>query len=126
MPQHGISTPLANFSKNLTDQLSVLGLELAQDTQKRFFKQDQNWKPLKAETKKRKKLNKDKILVETGKLRDEISYNVQRNILSIGSPSKYARAQDLGYSQRNLPARPFLFLDEKQKQFITKYLKRIM
>ncbi len=124
--QYGISKPLENFSNKLTSQLKVLGIELAQDTQKRFYSQSEKWKPLKKATILRKKRNKGAILVEQGTLRNSIKSVVNNGVLSIGTNSDYGRVHNVGNKKLGIPVRRWLFLDNKQKEYIRKFLKRIM
>lgn len=64
------------------------------------------WAPLSAAYRKRKRGTK--ILTESGRLRASVTYLATTVSVTVGTNTKYARAHQLGYKKRNLPARPFL------------------
>ncbi|MCC5636313.1 phage virion morphogenesis protein [Nostoc sp. CHAB 5844] len=64
------------------------------------------WAPLSAAYRKRKRGTK--ILTESGRLRASITYRADDKQVVLGTNTRYARAHQLGYPKRNLPARPFL------------------
>lgn len=72
------------------------------------------WKSLSPGYAKRKKKNSDKILVLDGWLR-QLNYAAGKTELRIGTDRKYGATHQFGDSRRNIPARPFLGLDEAER-----------
>lgn len=67
------------------------------------------WPPLKPETLKKTPRAGDKMLVVTGKLRESMTKDVQRDHVDVGSSVVYARTQF--YGRGNIPKRtPFAWL----------------
>ncbi|MBQ3347578.1 MAG: phage virion morphogenesis protein [Synergistaceae bacterium] len=105
-----------------------------QTIRERFDKEQtpdgQKWKPLSPATiKHRKKHHKKgnmKILQDTGELRRSVAYEADDKSVRIGSKLKYARTHQFG--RGNIPARPFLGVNDPEKLHITsmfrQYVKR--
>ncbi|BAZ39421.1 hypothetical protein NIES4101_53740 [Calothrix sp. NIES-4101] len=78
------------------------------------------WAPLSAAYRKRKKGTK--ILTESGRLRSSITYLATTVSVTVGTNTKYARAHQLGYSKRNLPARPYMGASAQDEEELGKIL----
>lgn len=91
------------------------------------------WSPLSEKTTlKRKKQNRDKILVETGKLRNSIAYQVEGDTLLFGTNDIRAAAHQFGMKQGyagrtkrggpipwgDIPERPFLLVSRDDENDI--------
>lgn len=116
---------LVKRGDDLRPLFGEIGAELKRTTRLRFDDQKdpdgKTWDPLSEAYdvwKHRKPLPVDKILHLRLDLRDTITTEVSTDSLMIGSNVLYARAHQLGYPKRNLPARPFLGLSEDNKDFI--------
>ncbi len=123
---------------------SSVGMYVQNQTIKERFNKEQSpdgqkWKPLAESTKKRKKRHKRgvmKILHDTGKLRESITYEAGNNSVKVGSVLKYTRIHQFGgtihFKKKRgsvtIPARPFLGVTEIEKEHITsmfrQYIKR--
>lgn len=66
---------------------------------------------------KRKPKNRDKKLVLDGWLR-QLNYAVSKTELHLGTDRIYGATHQFGDPARNIPARPFLGLDESERQSI--------
>ena len=115
-----------------TKALYEIGETLAELTRQRFDKQEapdgSRWAELSPVTIARKRLYKTLALRgETGRLRDEISYDVFDDSVIIGSPMVYASTHQFGAKKGqfgktrrgapipwgDIPARPFLNVNER-------------
>ena len=125
---------LLDATGDLTPAWRDIGEYLMISTRHRF--RDQRapdgtaWAPLSPVTRKRKKKNKDLILVLDGYLRDSIHYEVSPDELVLGTNRVYAAAQQFGMPKGyagttkrgapipwgNIPARPFLGFSEDDRQ----------
>ena len=63
---------------------------------------------------KRKKKNRDKILVLDGWLR-QLNYATSKTELRLGTDRVYGATHQFGDPDRNIPARPFLALDDAER-----------
>lgn len=70
------------------------------------------WTPLSEQYQKRKKKNKDKMLVLEGDLFRQFSYEVSPNQLEFMNNTIQAATHQFGDPSRNIPARPFMGLSE--------------
>lgn len=125
----------ADKLKNMTQFWDSVGRYVQRQTIKERFDKEQSpdgqkWKPLAPSTvkhrKKRHKKGNMKILQDTGELRRSIAYEPEDNCVKIGSKLKYARTHQFGRGK--IPARPFLGVNDMEKQHITlmfrQYVKR--
>lgn len=72
------------------------------------------WPDLSPATRERKKKNRDKILVLDGWLR-QLNYAVSKTELRIGTDRVYGATHQYGRPEKNIPARPFLGLDDAER-----------
>lgn len=72
------------------------------------------WPDLSPATLKRKKKNRDKILVLDGWLR-QLNYAASKTELRIGTDRIYGATHQFGRPEQNIPARPFLGLDDAER-----------
>lgn len=73
-----------------------------------------SWAELSPDYQKRKRRNRDKILVLDGWLR-QLNYAASETELRIGTDRVYGATHQFGDPARNIPARPFLGLDEAER-----------
>jgi phage virion morphogenesis protein len=101
---------------NLRPALAEIGEYLLQSTERRFKTQagpdGAAWAPLSPDYAKRKKKNRDLILVLNGYLADFQAPQVDDDKVSVGTALPYGAAHQFGRPEKNLPARPFLGLDD--------------
>jgi len=76
------------------------------------------WEPLKPLSLARKKKNKDKVLIESGLLKDLMRYTVTGNTLAFGTDRIYGATHQFGAPKRGIPARPFLGLSAEDEREI--------
>lgn len=62
-----------------------------------------------------RKLAGNKILTDTARLRRSIHYRAYADHVQVGTNVIYARAHQMGYAPRNLPARPFLVVQNEDR-----------
>ena len=99
--------------------LEAVGRPLYNATSKAFQTQTspfgQKWKALNAATLKAKK-GRGKILLDRGKLSDSLAIQVSNKKLFVGVNAgekfQYGLSHQFGSKKRNIPARPFLPIDE--------------
>jgi len=128
---------LQRATGNLQPALTEIGEILTESTKQRFGSQTgpdgQRWPANSLVTIERK--GRDQPLTgETGKLMDEIYYNLIGNdALEIGSPMEYAAMQQFGggkdefpYLWGDIPARPFLGVSEDDKNEILSIINRYL
>ena len=131
-----VITRLIRSSTDRTPVMCDIGNKLLKSTRDRFITQKdpkgKPWAPLSVVTKARKKENKNKILTQRGHLEGNLTYQVGRNSVEIGSPSVYANTHQFGAAQGefgqgksgapipwgNIPARPFLGVSSEDRQDI--------
>ena len=114
----------------------LVGKYMQKKTVQERFEKEQSpngtkWAPLSiARIKQRLKRHKKvdmKILSDTGQLR-RILYEAGKDYVQIGTNVKYAKVHQFGYKKRNIPARPFLGVNEQELRYIrgllTSYVKR--
>ena len=122
--------------EDLTDYWDSVGKYMEKKTIQERFEKEQapdgtKWKPLSpARIKQRLKRHKRgnmKILSDTGELR-RIHYEAGKNYVQIGTNVKYAKVHQFGSKKKNIPARPFLGVNEYElrhiKGMLTSYIKR--
>jgi phage virion morphogenesis protein len=73
------------------------------------------WAPLSERYKRRKKRNRDRVLMLRGHLYGTLNYQVSSTEVAIGSPLIYAAPHQYGDERRGIPARPFLGLSEADR-----------
>ena len=121
---------------DLTKYWDLVGKFLQKKTiQERFEKEQtpdgKKWEPLSsARIKQRLKKHKKgdmKILSDEGYLR-RIHYEAGKDYMQIGTNAKYAKVHQFGFKEKNIPARPFLGVNEQELRYIkgmlTSYVKR--
>lgn len=132
--KEGLSVDDARLKKSLASALlsiispklllQEIGEHLLQTSRDRFDTftgpDGKPWKPLRPETIARKSKNKDKILTLNGYLRRLLRPEIVNAGFGVrvASDRVYARAHQLGYSKRNLPARPFIGMSRDDKRAI--------
>jgi phage virion morphogenesis protein len=108
---------IASRMSNLSPVLKAIGDRIAEQTKRRFEAGGPDpagdpWAALKPATLKYKK--RDKILTESGQLKNSIRYQmIGNNTVNIGTNKIYAAVHQFGFKKRNIPARPYLGLSEK-------------
>ncbi|MEO5327301.1 MAG: phage virion morphogenesis protein [Magnetococcus sp. THC-1_WYH] len=121
---------LTQAADDLTPAMSAIGEYLITATQDRFdLQQDPQgaaWSPLSSATKDRKRI--DKILTESSRLRDSISYQASPNEVRVGTNVIYAAIHQLGGETGRghsvtIPARPYLGLSETDLDHITETVR---
>ena len=75
------------------------------------------WKP-------RKDNKPHPILNKSGRLKNSIYVEEQKNGVSIGSRVPYQAVHQYGYAPRNIPARPYLTIQEQDKKQILNEIKK--
>lgn len=103
-------------SKNLAAPLTKGGNVMLRSVDNNFASggRPRIWAPLKAAT-VRRKARKGQFLTlvgDTGKLRSEISFDVDGNSLKVGTNIPYGRVHQLG-GGNNIPARPYLVFQKR-------------
>jgi phage virion morphogenesis protein len=99
-----------------------IGESLLNSTRQRFeYMEDPDgnpWAGLMVDYQKRKKKNKDKILVLEGYMRDTLAYNASRTGLELGTNRIQGATHQFGDEERGIVARPFLGLSEDDEAMI--------
>ena len=121
--------------EDLKGYWDLVGRFMEKRTIKERFDKEQTpdgtkWQPLSpARVKQRLKKHKKgnfKILSDEGYLR-RIHYEAGKNYVQIGTNVKYAKVHQYGSKKRNIPARPFLGVNEYElrhiKGMLTSYVK---
>ena len=89
-----------------------IGEYLLNSHRERFLQQvdpeSHPWKALNPEYKKRKKKNRDKVLILDGYLRDTLRYRPSSDQVELGTNRIYGATHQLGDEDRGIPARQFL------------------
>lgn len=125
-----VFTALTQAADDLAPAMRAIGEYLITATQDRFdLQQDPQgnaWTPLSTSTKERKRL--DKILTESSRLRDSISYQANSTEVRVGTNAIYAAIHQLGgEAGRNhavtIPARPYLGLSTTDLDHITEIVR---
>lgn len=80
------------------------------------------WAELSPDYQKRKRRNRDKILVLDGWLR-QLHYTANDTELDLGTDRLYGATHQFGDASRNIPARPFLGLDEAERATVLDILE---
>ena len=122
--------------EDLTEYWDSVGKYMEKKTIQERFEKEQapdgtKWQPLSpARVKQRLKKHKKgdfKILSDTGELR-RIHYEAGKDYMQIGTNVKYAKVHQYGSKKKNIPARPFLGVNEYElrhiKGMLTSYVKR--
>lgn len=120
---------IADELRDMRPLWQAIGMYIQRQTIKERFDKEQSpgaqkWKPLSQSTvnhrKKRHKSGNMKILQDTGELRRSITYEAEPNSVRVGTNLKYARTHQFG--RGNIPARPFLGVNDEEKQHIISML----
>lgn len=106
--------------ENLTPMLSHIGEELLDSTRQRFRgmvdPEGSRWEPISEKTRKRKKRNKDKTLIDSGDLMNLMRYQVKGGTLEVGSDRIYAATHQFGRGP--IPERAFLGISDGDEKAI--------
>lgn len=81
------------------------------------------WAPLAPQTIKRKKKNRDKVLVLEGDLRDLLRYQDSPDSLEFGTDRIYGASHQFGREEAGIPARPFLGISDEDRVGILDILR---
>ena len=84
------------------------------------------WKPLSEITKQYKRKNKNKILVESGRLRGSINYKADASGVSVGTSGvEYAAIHQFGgdTGTATIPARPYVLIQPEDMETIAQDLE---
>lgn len=120
---------IADKLRDMRQLWGAVGMYIQRQTIKERFDKEQSpdgqkWKPLSQSTihhrKKRHKSGNMKILQDTGELRRSITYEANPDSVRVGTVLKYARTHQFG--RGNIPARPFLGVNEDEKKHISSML----
>lgn len=120
---------IADGLRDMRPLWQAVGMYIQRQTIKERFDKEQSpggqkWKPLSQSTvnhrKKRHKSGNMKILQDTGELRRSITYEAEPNSVRVGTNLKYARTHQFG--RGNIPARPFLGVNDEEKKHIISML----
>lgn len=122
---------LQNVVDDLQPAFRDIGEYLLRSHDERFRRgvdpDDNPWAELKQKTKKYKPKNKDKILVLSGDLMDDMVYQVSPTELRFGTgqeTSKYAATHQFGRPEDGIPARPFIGLSGDDEDEIANIIRR--
>ena len=114
---------LISRAQNLRPVYSDIAEYLLLSHDERWDKQESSdgkpWKPLsdsyKNSKRKKKSRGSDKILVLDTFLKSGLSYNASHKGLEFGTDKVYGATHQFGDSSRNIPARPFLGISQKDE-----------
>ncbi len=129
-------TKLQQTSHDLSPALKEIGEDLAESTQERFEDSQgpdgKRWQANSEITARRKSGNKP-LIGETGLLGLTINYEVDGQVLAIGSPMQYAAMQQFGGTKAefpwlwgDIPARPFLGISNDDERSILEVVNRYL
>jgi len=112
---------LLRATRDLSDPMAEIAEVLLENTQKRFERgqapDGTPWAPLspkyRRSRRKRRSRGADAILVLDDHLRGELHATSGRDWAEVGSSRIYAATHQFGDPRRNIPARPFLGLDDQ-------------
>ena len=120
---------IADKLRDMRQLWQAVGMYIQRQTiRERFDKEQspggQKWKPLSQATLKKRsarhKTGNVRILQDTGELRRSITYEAEPNSVRVGTNLKYARTHQFG--RGNIPARPFLGVNDEERQHIISML----
>ena len=118
---------LVDAGEDLEPAFIDIGEGLLNSTHDRFeYMEDPEgnpWAGLLVDYQKRKKKNKDKILVLEGYLRDTLAYNTHSQGLELGTNLIYGATHQFGDEDRGIEARPYLGVSEDDEQMIQDILQ---
>ncbi len=107
---------LVHAGADIEPVFADIGEHLLESTRARFDEQvdpeGNAWEPLKPATSARKKKNSGRILIDSGMLMGEMSYEADAGGLMFGSNKIYAATHQFGRPEAGVPARPFLGLSK--------------
>lgn len=116
---------LAFDARALASVLDEIGASNVTETQQRFEDEKdpsgQTWAELSEETKLRRRARgqtKIHVLNDRRDLYDSITHKVHLTGVAVGTNRVYARVHQLGWPERNIPARPFLGVSDDGKKEI--------
>jgi phage virion morphogenesis protein len=121
----------ARVAEDMRPLLNAIGETVTRQTFERFKSEGPApdgtpWKKLKDATveRKRKRKKSEKILRESGILGDTIAPQMpDSNTVVIGTNSVYGRVHQMGYKEKNIPARPYLGLSAENTQEIMRIME---
>lgn len=112
---------------NLAPVFRDIGEYLLLAHDERFAKQQSPegdpWEPLSESYKKRKKRNKNKILILDSLLSGTLRYQVTANSLSFGTDRIYGATHQFGRDEAGIPARPFLGLSNADENEVLRLIE---
>lgn len=107
---------LKKIPQNTEVGLKRAGIYLLSQAQKTIKSGGEGWAPFRRPPKP-----PHNLLLDNGRLigslapnSDENIFDLEHNSITVGSNVEYAAAQNYGFTPRNLPARPFLFIDQER------------
>ncbi|MEC8230216.1 MAG: phage virion morphogenesis protein [Pseudomonadota bacterium] len=110
---NALLTRIARAGTDLEPAFEEIGDYLIRATEERFKLElapnGEQWEPLAPETLARK-AGEDRILQQSGILRDQLNYQITGKTLTFGSNQEYAATHQFGREEDGIPARPFLGL----------------
>ena len=113
---------LADAGADMETAFVDIGESLLNSTRQRFeYMEDPDgnpWAGLMVDYQKRKKKNKDKILVLEGFMRDTMAYNAFRDGLELGTNRIQGATHQFGDEERGIVARPYLGISDDDEQMI--------
>lgn len=119
---HAAFNRLLEKSDDLEPFFRDLAERLIQNTEERFAQQvspdGEYWEPLRPATKRRKKKNKNKILIASGDLMENLRYHASADELLFGTNEIYGAAQQFGREDANIPARLWLGINDDDQDVI--------
>ena len=107
-------------TENLRPAMTAIGELIIDKTQQRFTREQAPdgtpWAPLSPKTIKYKKRSKNKILILSSNLKNKYYKRATRNTVTVstdGITIAYAATHQFGDDKRNIPARPYLGIAQK-------------
>lgn len=111
-PARALLAQLIRKGQNLEPAFAEIGEYLLESHQERFALEvapdGTPWEPLSPKTLRKKK--DDRILQESGTLRDSLAYQIGSRELLFGTGLEYGATHQFGREDDGIPARPFLGL----------------
>lgn len=115
---------------NLREAFQDIGESLKISYRERFERQEapsgEPWAPLSEEYRRRKRKNRDRILMLEGYLADMPRYRTTPDELEFGTNRIYGATHQFGDPSRGIPARPFLGLSDDDEQMVLEILEEFL
>lgn len=123
---YSILNQLYEKLSDLSEPLADVGEHLLLSHRDRWNAQEspdgEAWAPLSPAYQARKPKHANEILRLNDDLRDTLKYQADPLALYFGTPLGYGAAQQFGYEDTNLPARPYLGLSQQDADDVTSIL----